>query len=149
MKSTNLSVNQTQREQYQLVQYVFKSIGIYLARRKSIFTNLGEETEDRALLRDFNVHYFKSEKERRANEVITKIEEGPDGEPIQAEQSEDDAFEEEKYFSNAMDADNDPLRITQIKLESGKYARPETREFLKQKDDRGVKDWMTNENQSI
>ena len=49
------------------MQYVFKSIGIYLARRKSIFTNLGEEVEDRALLRDFNVHYFKAEKERRRN----------------------------------------------------------------------------------
>ena len=48
----------TQRDHFELVQYIFKSIGFYLSRRKSIFTNLGEDTMDKLKLHDFNEHYF-------------------------------------------------------------------------------------------
>ena len=48
----------TQRDHLELVQYIFKSIGFYLSRRKSIFTNLGEDTMDKLKLHDFNEHYF-------------------------------------------------------------------------------------------
>ena len=55
----SLSANSTSRDQYQLVQYIFRSVGIYLARKKSIFTNLGEDLVDKEKLRDFNLHYFR------------------------------------------------------------------------------------------
>ena len=32
---------------------------MYLARRKSIFTNLGEDMKDNEKLHDFNLHYFR------------------------------------------------------------------------------------------
>jgi len=57
--SHTLSANSTQRDQFQLVQYIFRSIGVYLARRKSIFTNLGENVKDEDKLLDFNLHYFR------------------------------------------------------------------------------------------
>lgn len=48
----------TQRDHYELAQYIFKAVGFYLSRRKSIFTNLGETTMDKTKLHDFNEHYF-------------------------------------------------------------------------------------------
>ena len=48
----------TQRDHYEFVVYLFKSVGFYLSRRKSIFTNLGEDSMDKMKLHDFNEHYF-------------------------------------------------------------------------------------------
>ena len=48
----------TGRDHYELTQYIFKAVGFYLSRRKSIFTNLGEDTMDKTKLHDFNEHYF-------------------------------------------------------------------------------------------